>query len=319
MILDKTTVRLFGKFPREVGNPVRRVVRGMKELENFVIENNGQHECFVGVYPQFGKVIDKIILDADGKGSLNEAKQLYKDLRSKNIFVIPVVSGKKGFHLHMLMKPGIYKNSKELLLNATLKLLEDTFGTNDKGELNCKNFDSTTFGDVRQLIRIPNTLRPPENRNLCTYLPPDEFLDMIEEDIAIHMKTIHSYKYSGDLLPSVDSFSKTSVRSKSIEQININDEIPVTKENHILKNVLRPCLYRHMLRSEPPHQVRVAVTVDLLKFFTESEILKMYSSLGWIDWDPKTTAYQIKSCKNLQSYSCKTLRKKGIPRECCVD
>jgi len=86
-----------------------------------------------------------------------------------------------------------------------------------------------------------------------------------------------------------------------------------------LKNVLRPCLYRHIIRSEPPHQVRVATTVDLLSFFTESEILKMYSSLGWIDWDPKQTAYQIGTCKSLRSYSCKTLRQKGVPRECCVD
>jgi hypothetical protein len=315
MIFDKTTVRLFGNFPREVGNPVRSVVRRLEDLENFVTINNGQHECFVGVYPQYGKVVDKITLDADDKGSLHESKQLYKNLRSKNYLVIPVVSGKKGYHLHALMKPSIHDNNKQLLMNATLKLLEDSFGINVKGELNCKTFDTTTFGDIRQLIRIPNTLRPPENRNLCTYLPPDEFLDMTEEDIALHMKTIHYYKYSGVLLPSIDEFEETNVKCNSTKKIEVNDEIPISEG----KNVLRPCLYRHMIRPEPPHVVRVAATIDLLSFFTENEILKLYSKLGWIDFNPRITEYQIRTCKNLRSYSCKTLRKKGIPRECCVD
>lgn len=317
-MLDKTTLKLFGKFPREVGNPARSVVYNLKGLENFIINNNGIHDCYASVYPLTGE-IDKISFDADGKGALSESKQLYKNLRSQSFKVIPLVSGKKGFHLHALMKPKKYNPGKELLLNSTLKILEDAFGVNEKGELRCKSIDSHTFGDVRQIFRIPNTLRPPENRNWCTFLPQDEFLDMTYIDVAEHMKTVHTYQYTGDLLPTLEEFPETKVKMKPITTIETDEEITVGKGHPILKNVLRPCLYRHIRSSNPCHAVRVATTVDLLQFFTSSEIFRMFGSLHWSDWNPETTRYQIDHCRGLQSFSCKTLKRKGIPRKCCVD
>lgn len=318
-MLDKTTLKLFGKFPREVGNPARTIVRNQKGLENFITNNNGLNDCFVSCYPESGE-LDKISFDLDGKGASSEAKQLYKELLSQDFFVVPVVTGKKGFHLHIRLTPKEYNDDgKQLLLNATLKILEDAFGVNDKAELNCKTVDSHSFGDIRQLIRIPNTLRPPENRNYCTYLPPDSFLDMTDEEIAEHMKSTHSYKFNnGDYLPTLNEFPETKVKSKIYLKEQIADDLKITAKSRILKNVLRPCLYRHITSSNPRHDVRVAVTVDLLNFFTPTQIFNMFHQLNWKDWDPKTTKYQIEECRGYHSYSCKTLIAKGLPKECCV-
>jgi len=319
-MLDRTTLKLFGKFPREVGIPSRSVVRSRKDLENFVINNNGINDCYIGLYPLSGE-IDKISFDSDGKGALSETKQLYKNLISEDYPVIPVISGKKGFHIHIRLTPKQYEQPKEVLLNAQLKILEDTFGVNEKGELKCESFDSHVFGDVRRIFRIPNTLRPPENRNYCTYLPPEEFLDMTEEDIAEHTKSTHSYSFSnGDVLLTLHNFPKTNVKAKNFVPVeSMSEGSGRTINNDVLKNLLRPCLYRHIITNNPRHDVRVASTIDLLRFgISQGEILRMYSQLDWSDFNGDITKYQINNVRSLRPYSCKTLIKRGIPKECCV-
>lgn len=317
MRLDNTTLKLFGKFPREVGNPARSVVHNIQEFRNFIISNCGTNDCYSALFPNTGK-IDKISFDSDGHGALGETKILYKALKEKKYKVIPVVSGKKGYHIHIILYPDIYDEPKKLLLNATLRILEDVFGVNDRNELNCKTFDSHIFGDVRRIFRIPNTLRPPENRNWCTYLPPDEFLTMTEADIALHMKSTHTYEYIGEVYPSLLSFPATTIKGTNYNLIKSSSEIKVRVRTSVLKNFLRPCLYNQIISINPRHDVRVASTVDLLKFFSPSDIFKFYGALEWRDWNPEKVEYQIGTCKNLRPFSCTTLRKKGIPRECCV-
>lgn len=317
-MLDNTTLKLFGKFPREVGNPARSVVHNLEEFEQFILQNNGINDCFTSTYPLSGE-INKVSFDSDEPNALKETKQLYKYLKENDFRVVLLVSGKKGYHIHIQLRSQKYDNAKVLLLNAHLKILEDAFGVNKKGELICSSFDSHVFGDIRRIFRIPNTLRPPENKNYCTYLPPNEFLNMTEVDIAQHMKATHTYDYSyGKCLPTLNDFPKTNVRSKQFSGVILEEKLQYGEGNQILKNVLRPCLYRHIISQNPKHMIRVAVTVDLLKFFSLSEIIQMYSKLHWKDFNWKTTEYQIKSCEGLQPYSCKTLIKKGVPQECCI-
>ena len=75
------------------------------------------------------------------------------------------------------------------------------------------------------------------------------------------------------------------------------------------------------MEKEPPHHVRVAATVDLMwAGLTIEEIVRIYSKLNWIDWNPKTTEYQVRDVfkRKLRPYSCKKLRSLGIPKLCCV-
>jgi len=316
MKIDSTTLHLFGEMPREMGNPSRITVYNIEQMSRFIEENNGVRDVYTSVYPLNG-VIDKIFFDLDGKGALDDAKKIYKWLKEKGFCGIPIASGKKGFHLYVLLKPAKYGDeTKKLLLKASLSILQSVF----KDEKSYISVDPHPIGDVRRICRVPNTLRPPQNLNLCTYLPPDSFLDMTEEDVTVHIKSPHVYEYEFDgKLPTLKDFPEPEGYDLK-EWKPIQNEIPIiTKDGNVfLRNVLRPCLYRRLLTPEPPHHVRVAATIDLLKFFSPEEILNFYSQLGWSDWEPKTTYYQIEHCKGLKAYSCRKLRRLGVPSVCCV-
>lgn len=184
-MIDRTTQLLFGEFPRDVGNPQRRVIYDLRQLENFIARNNGINDCYVGVYPNLLRVAE-IFYDYDGKDSLEETKKLYTFLRERSYPVVPVDSGKKGYHLHQIVRCD--GGTKEQLTEATYSVLGATFGTKPP------SVDSNPIGDLRRLCRIPNTLRPPENLNYCTYLPPD-FTKMNEKEVAEHIKSPHDFDY----------------------------------------------------------------------------------------------------------------------------
>jgi len=90
----------------------------------------------------------------------------------------------------------------------------------------------------------------------------------------------------------------------------------VYTDNETLRLVLRPCLYRLITVEEPRHHVRVASTVDLLRAdFTPNQILEIYRSLKWKDWNEEITRYQIEHCKPIV-YSKRKLKQLGICFEC---
>lgn len=320
MEIDPITRRLFSPFDREVGNPKRKRIYSLSDFIFFVERNNGIRDCYVSLYAMNG-VIDKIFFDLDSdsglSGCLEDARRLYSWMVDEGYDVIPVLSGKKGFHFYLLLKPMKYPDSKLLLRRATYGILCEVFGTGE-GKIKTASVDPHPIGDVRRMVRIPNTLRPPENLTWCTYLPSD-WLDMDVLELIEHMKSPHVYDYPLDgKRPTLYDFPEPPV--DVTEWRPVGKTTPIRVKGHtILQNVLRPCLYRHLVGDpEPPHVVRVAATIDLLNFFTEEEIFEMYKSLGWRDWDPDITRYQIRSCKGLKPYSCKKLRQLGIPEVCCV-
>lgn len=340
--MDITTKLLFWRFPREVANPQRWLIETPKDFKSFVTNNDGLHDCYTSVYPT-NYLIDKIFFDNDYGNVLEDTKLIYKWCLDKNYQAIPIVSGRKGYHLYFITKPKIYgKDAKLLLTKTTYSIIKSVFGP-FKQELYVTtrgkevqifrtkekviSVDPAPCGDIRRISRIPNTLRPPENMAYCTYLPPgDAFLEMTEEDVIDHMKSTHTYDYNIDfnkapLLTDFDyqfdedtDFSKWSPISKR------GSIIQTDNPNAFLKGLLRPCLYRHLATIHPNHAVRVASTVDLLKAgYTPTEILSLYATLGWEDFEEKYCYEQIESCKGYKQYSCTKLRKLGVPRACCVE
>jgi len=189
--LDGTTIRLFSPFKREVANPKRKPIWSLRQFVKFIEENNGRNDCYTSVYP-LDETIDKIFLDLDGPKALEDAKAIYEYVYlEQDIPVIPVASGKKGIHLYILLKPKTYENPSNLLSMVTYRILEDTFGEKVKET----SVDPHVIGDVRRICRIPNTLRPPENLNWCTYLPPHKFVEMTETELVKHIKSPHIYEY----------------------------------------------------------------------------------------------------------------------------
>jgi hypothetical protein len=315
--LELTTLQLFSSFPRYVGNPHQKIVYDLYEFSNFIVENDGVHDCFTCVY-DIQRNIDKIFYDLDGSESLKDAKVMYKYLTEKGYNVIPIASGSKGIHLYPLLKPKIYGDqAKDLLYKASISIVKNAF----KGDCG-KSVDAHVLGDVKRLCRIPNTMRPPKNRNWCTYLP-EWFIDMNDEEFAKWIKEPHNINYEiKGKLPTL--FDLIDEKLDDLTLRNLSDDslsIKIGNGSNYLKNILRPCLYKHIVSVHPHHEIRVACTIDLLEIgLGEEGILSAYGTLGWEDWNEDYTKYQIKQINSMgyKKYSCKKLRMLGVPEICCV-
>jgi len=320
-----TTEILYSLFPREIGlRPLSReyfkrdIVKTRNGFYKFINEYSGSYELFTSVYDKT-KTINKIFVDIDSydtlQNSLETAKKVYKKATEElNLPVIPIFSGLKGFHLYVLLKPKRYNNPADLLTNVTLDLVsngtKDEFGVNKV--LDC--IDEKFIGATNSLCRIPNTERLGVNA-FCIPLPQN-FLQLSLKQIIRLSKTKRYPKYDFNGYRFCYLTDLTDMKDNVIEQREPEDEIK--SENFFpkhgdvrkyLKPLLPPCLYNEILMQEPSHEVRVAVTVKLLKIMESKQIVGIFSRLKWVDFEERRTSYQVRKIqqKGLNNYSCKRL------------
>lgn len=295
-----------------MGNPKRTIVYNENEFKAFVSANNGNHDVFTSVY-DVALNIDKIFFDFDGDMSLQESIIIYNYLKSKNYNVIPVASGKKGIHLYLLLKTKNYgQQTKQMLYDATVSIVKNAFN-NEAG----KTVDKRIFGDLRRLCRVPNTLRPPKNLGFCTYLPED-YAKFTRNDLERYLKSPHDVEYNiNGVFPTLDKLiDKTIDLSYEMTYEDRGKTIVVGNGSKMLKAVLRPCLYRYIETIHPPHEVRVATTIDLLQLDLSVDCISdFFKKLGWEDFDESYTKYQIEHLRRsgYKSFGCKRLIELGIP------
>ena len=345
---------LFSPFNREVGNPKRQPIWSRDNYDRFIADNNGVNDCFVSTFalPTNGQgwFIDKITLDFDGKPAFDDSQRVFTFITGKGLDIQPIASGVKGIHLHTLLRPHEYLtelDAKTALKAITYGLLEKIFGKLSQGsELDPNTgklvfylyadeedsrklgIDPKILGDTRRLIRIPGTMRPPENNSYCVSLDPAKFLSYSWLDVVRLCKTEQSIPfrmtkrpYSLVELPKIFSFKPRWEEFKANEQSGLMPPLkPVDAPTSLraLELLLRPCLMRNLMVAEPRHDARVAATIDLLKAFDTHQIATYYSKLNWVDFNYDITVAQIESCKKYNSYSCKRLKALSIPRECCI-
>jgi len=346
--MDELTKQLFPNFPREIAFPWRKPVYSLKQFRSEVINNNGRCNVYTSLYGS-NFLINKLFYDNDYGAQLKDSKKMFKWWVDKNGYqCIPVASGNNcRIHLYLIMKPQIHKEqSKIRLLRAHYSIIKSVFGDfkqimydSPSGKVvpafrTKKGIiapDPQICGDVRRITRVPNTLRPPYNVNYCTYLPPDDFLTMSEEDIILHLKSPHTYdtvidyrnapeltdfEYEFDVIPDYSSWTP----------FESNKTMVFGNPNTYLKDLLRPCLYRHISTIHPTDNIRFAVTLDLAALdLTPDEITSLYSTLGWEDFDSSITLKKVTGiCKSYSTnrykpWSCKKLVSYGIPRRCCIE
>jgi hypothetical protein len=302
--------RLYPSFPREVGIPSRVLVNSRKEFIKTVTRFNGRTDVYASVYSA-DLTVDKLFYDFDGASAVREATEFFNFLTSKNLTVIPVHSGKRGVHLYVLLHPS--PPDKDLLLSVMRGLVEDCFGRETPSSL-----DFHTIGNLRQLARVPNTLRVGFG-TYCVPLPPnwtdfrrDELLDYIKSpktEVKIEVKKF----------PKLEDFGY----KKEVKKVREVETFKVKLVNgEFFRQILRPCLWNRLHEPEPSHDVRVASTIDLINSgVSPDEILRFFSTLGWRDFDIEDTRYQIQhiASRKYHSYSCKRLRELKIPtRGCCL-
>jgi hypothetical protein len=118
---------LFDTFPREVGNPFRRIVHREKEFLQFIEQNDGRGPVFVNIYG-LEKEVDKLFYDFDEPFAFEFVSKFAKWLYYNNIAFIPIITGRKGYHIYVLVYPekliGTEGEQKQQLADAQLWLIE---------------------------------------------------------------------------------------------------------------------------------------------------------------------------------------------------
>jgi len=312
--LDPTTIRLFPTFPRDFALPKRKTCYSSQDLEKLITINNGIFDIYAMVYDH-KHTIDKLYYDIDGKIK-DVTKIAYKFLKflltEKDYSIITDVTGKKGFHFYIEIEPffptNLEKTKRELRLKS-LTLIHECFGKIPT------EFDLKVIGDINRITRVPNTSRPPLNINNCTYISHDDILKNDPLIVVKNIKRINHIIFPVGKLPKFDNLPIIEeIMSLVPQQTELIEGCLIETNNSttILKNVLRPAVFRHITVSNPTENARIAATVDLLQYFSIDEIVGFYRNLGWIDWNEQKTREKIEYIKHYKPYSNSTLRMYGI-------
>ena len=345
MFLDQNTLQLFSPFQRNVGNPYQFPIKTQEDFEDFLVRNNGIKDCSASVYSQ-ESTIDKIWFDFDGVGALDEARRLYKFLRGLDCKVFPIISGKKGIHLHLLINSNVKVNSsisKETLMDIIIIIISKGLGIKDWKQPT--TLDWSKLGATNVTCRIPNTLRPPANTTWSSYLP-ENWNELSDADVWDYSKSPHSFDYSGKIysidelssnigeVPQSNLSSRLSSRQNEPQFEKQPEFEPVLFEKasrsetiKLLEKIMRPCLFRHIISSRPRNDARVASVLDLLAVgFLPKEILTIFAKLNWDKYDEKITSSKVMYIaerfygnQDLSPYSCARLRQINLPKVCCVE
>lgn len=293
---------LFNRFPREFGRG-RTTVNSYDELVRRIELHNGLRDVFVSLYDT-NFVIDKIFFDIDSK-NLNRAffdtRILIGRIEKCGYPYIPVFSGRKGFHIYIPIMPWKAPNletAKTILRDIQEKLAGDI-----------ESADKHVFGDIRRLVRYPNTLN---GNNYCVPLPHD-FVYWDVEKIVEYSKTRHDIEYEFDVLPSIEAMTDLDLRdydtNRSFKTIFRYD---LPGRFRLASRLLRPCVAQLLaVDRDPPHEIRMDLVAELMWLgWSEEKILEVIRDLNWIDFDPNITMYQIKQIfrKRYLPLSCKRIR-----------
>jgi hypothetical protein len=279
---------------------------------------------FTSVYPSNG-IVDKLFFDFDCNVSkfpdldmqevFNDFCKFYSYLVGIGEHPLPVVSGLKGYHIYVPLFP--CKATKEELYHATLCILyEASMIEFDYVEENgvsrqiwntSRALDSTTFGDVEQLCRIPNTLRAPMNKRWCTWLPSHkvDVTDMsvietfewakryhLRDDACIRTRTIKDY-----ITRDKEFFSGYS--SKLSWKVTFTpEEAFKTDRERMLYSMLKPfvptSVIARVIHPEAEHDARFTTALAMLESGLGTDyVIGLLQLIGWNDWDLSECRYQV--------------------------
>jgi len=310
---------LFPFFPRDIALDCQKSFRRFRvesypQLLSYIRKAQCSFcECYVDVYERSEAVrVDKVVFDFDGT-SLSDVFEEVKDFVSlllKRSFCFSWhFSGRRGFHVIVFLKPVVLsrKLAKKLLRDFQLDLA-DGF-----------NFlDSHLVGNVGAMLRAPNTLNT-KSRLFCVSLP----LEALSWDLN------ELLSYARDLRPikllnvaersqSLLDFATTTIEEEfdggasQLSTFDSNRTPPLS----LLKELVRPCLFKEVQKSNPPHFIRFAFVAELLWLgFSPSEVENLIRTFNWRDYDESVTHYQVEqiarhgytppSCRKLRNYvSC---------------
>ena len=277
---------LFNRFPRDVDYP-RKTVYSYSELKRFIELNNGVKNVYVALYDHTFTV-DKVFFDFDSKDltlSFDDVKMFIKRLNEYNYPFMPVFSGRKGFHIYVLMKPWTPPNIETA--KAVLRDIQQRLA----GDL--PTCDRNIFGDVKRLVRYPNTLN---KTNYCVPLPHD-FVDWSLSQIIDYAKSPKVVDYNVTSLPGIEAFIDDihEYNSNTYTLKPLHEPVDMPPSLQLVKPLLRPCIYESITTDpDPPHIVRVSLVTELMYYgWSKESVHELIRRLRWKDYNNKTTKTQI--------------------------
>ena len=337
---------LFSTFPREVlalarpneyGNKIasRSVVLSKKELNLFIQKYSGVQDPYVGSFIYKGDIgstiVDKLPFDFDDEHS-EYAPIFAKWLYEHKIGYVTIGTHFDRYHIYVPVYP--QQLTPLELQEAQLSLLEQA-GIYKKMTNNSNSIyyqpmsDVHIIGDIRRVMRIPNTPRLPEKEGdeitcYCTYLPQN-FYEMDKTLLYSLLKRPHEMEIP-DYFPKplYEIVKPLTIQFRSVTKLDRTEEIlseytPTDPLLRFVQSLLRPCIWSVLNAAHPPQFIRVAATIDLRELgFSQLDVFDIYSRFNWDKWSPEITDYQISNIfgSMLQPYSCSKIRGSNVP---CID
>lgn len=296
--MDKQVLQLFYPHNRETSRG-RRLVYDTKQFTKYIERNDGIDDVYVSSYPVNNEhkvtEIDRVIFELDGDLAVHDAKLLYIWSIQNGFSSVPIVSGRKGIHIHVLSKPIKTDNPKEFLTDVSTYILNKSLGVRSWDE--CKSIDWTIFGNISSLIRVPNTLRPPQNTSYCSFLPHN-FVEMSEKEIIMYTKSphifVHDMSRNKSFLDLPIDTETELVKSESLitplDRPHVSSLFKPDDVKKFLSNLLSSKRYTQILQTNPTHSNRIIATLELVDVgLVPEEISYIYSHLGWHDFNESTS------------------------------
>ncbi|UYL64948.1 MAG: hypothetical protein EJNHJLOP_00059 [Methanophagales virus PBV082] len=321
MIVMLTDLLFYPFFPREIGVPYeqyfqRRTYTTVSEFFEKIDEaRRSGKEVYAGVYALDDErvVIDRIAFDIDAQSLFTARKvalKLCSILNSLELQPVVVFSGRKGFHVYVFLSA---KQMNKAFARCVTRLLclELT------KEL--QFVDTHLFGNVRGMLRVPNTLH--SSRHYAIPLTQEELVKLDVLDIVRMSRMVRDIdEVVRDERSVIDIADEVQVshishhNSSSIPSVQ-NTEIGDIGMD-VVRELVRECVVDELLvNSEPAHLLRVDFVSELMfAGFSEEDVIRIFTRYFsfWDDFDVEITRYQIHhifqhkylplSCRKLRKY-----------------
>lgn len=275
---------------RKFGMPHQFSVWNRREIIAAIEKFNGYKDCFISIseYQQVGNRELTIPLyfpcDLDTKSNeqdiVNEdAARIRNWCMEHQISFLLHESGQKGLHVLIPLDLSVVVASHHF----------KAFHEYLTSELDLKTIDPVC-AETKRLIRIPNTIHM-KSGHFCIPLEMHEAKDLNIKDYIKHDSKSFLYEFGSSLNCIGNNENECSEPFFSVH----------------------PCIGKLIRNDDVAHNVRIIwVKLCQLHGMTEEEIFKEASMMGWSDFDPAKTAYQIQYTMNQHfSICCK--------KEYCID
>ena len=312
---------LFPIFPREIGFPGRKLVKSFSEFMILADRFHNEAQIFIQLYNVNHSTqeveIDKLWQDLDSHNQfklIKDLKIIYKKILflgfSKNNIVIPY-TGNKGFHIYAKLKSQRYsiEDAKKYLFWINSWLCEDL-----------ETPDSPLFGDTNRMVRFSGIQRP-----------IGTFMIALDPDIIFKYSNINDYFVENKMawqkiLDGGSDYLKTMNGGAKLNLKELYEKIKATgfkpPKKYISHNydkttpIQRQAIYqgqyykflRKIITDEPLFYAIHAPNpraIDRVRFarrmlslgLTIDDCHNIIISLGWLDYKPEKTLYNLNYIK----------------------